>query len=134
MKDWHALYLRYLPDFGRWKSNLPLFTKMSNFKFPDFYVTKYPGLPAFPLNWRDETSGVLPSAVFAYLEDKATAEQLKLVAAYIEYYIQAPVWDIEDNAFEEELKALRESSKNLKTRQEIHDWIFQAMKIGLDLF
>jgi hypothetical protein len=107
---------------------------MPRFEMPKFYVETYPGLPAFPLNWRDEQSGVLPAAVMAYLENKATGEQLELVANFINYYIHAPVWDIPDNAFEDELKQLRESSKTLKTQQEIHEWIYKSMDIGLDPF
>lgn len=105
---------------------------MPRFEMPNFYVKKFPNLPEFPLNWRDETSGILPTAVMAYLEDKASVEQIELVGNFIDYFIHAPVWDIQDNYFETELKDLRESSKKLTNRQEIHEWIHKAMEIGLD--
>lgn len=102
--------------------------KPEAFKIPKIYVSPTGG----PLYWRNETSGVLPAAVWAYLNESATGEQLELLGNYLEYYIHAPCWDIPGNAFADELEELRQSSKTLRARQEIHDWIFRALDIGID--
>lgn len=99
----------------------------------DFIIPKTYLLPTGgPLYWRDEVSGVLTTAVLAYLNDTASDASLKLLADYLEYYIHAPCWDIPGNAFADELAELRRSSKTMQTAEEIDDWISRAMDIGID--
>jgi hypothetical protein len=100
---------------------------MNNFQMPQIYLLPTGG----PLYWRNEQTGVLTAAVFAYLNRDPTGDQLELVRKYLEYYIHAPCWNVVDS-FEDELEELRRSSKTIKTYGEIHDWIFRALEIGID--
>jgi len=89
-----------------------------------------------PLRWQDEQSGVLPTAVLAFLDHgikqrstPPTEEQLKLICGYLKYYIDAPCWQQGDT---EELDKLRKKAKTLKTGQDINDFIWDCMEIGID--
>lgn len=84
-------------------------------KIPQIYLPPVGG----PLYWRNEESGVLPAAVSAYLHHTATISQLKLLSEYLEYYIHAPCWDL-PGGFAEELADLRQTSKTMQTKEEIH--------------
>lgn len=103
-------------------------------RIPNFYR---PGIgTGGPLRWQDDVSGVLPSAVFAFFRYGAkesaippTEEQLGLVREYMEYYINAPCW--EQGEFRE-LDQLREKVLTLKTAQDLHDFIYACMEIGID--
>lgn len=97
------------------------------FSIPQIYLPPVGG----PLYWRNEQSGVLPAAVWAYLNHCATDSQLKLLSEYLEYYIHAPCWDL-PGGFLGELEELRQSSKTMRTEKEIHDWIFKALNVGID--
>ena len=107
----------------------------TEFKIPRFYVPPRGG----PLYWRNEQSGVLPDAIWAFINFQAdrtnpepTERQLKICRAYLDYYIFAPCWDFPDNAFAEELSALREKVKNLQTPDDISQWIFKCLELGID--
>lgn len=98
---------------------------------PDYYR---PPL-GLPLNWRDEVSGKLPAAVYAYLDNRIDGtplsdEHLAMVREYIEHHINAPCW--EQDEFREELAALRKAATELKTPDDVGAWIRQGMDIGLD--
>ena len=86
-----------------------------------------------PLRWQDEQS-VLPSAVTAYSNNKASDDQIKLVRQYLEYYIKAPCWsaNIATDEDKENFKKLIERVETLKTTQEILDWIYECLDWGID--
>lgn len=106
-------------------------------QMPNFYV---PPL-GLPLNWRNETTGALPAAVWAYITHGAdrrqpapTADQLELLIDYIRHYINAPCWDFPDNYYRDDLVVLRERAKGLKTVDDVQHWIYWALEIALDPF
>ena len=86
-----------------------------------------------PLRWQDEQS-VLPSAVTAYFNNKASDEQIKLVRQYLEYYIKAPCWSANIATEEDKVNfnKLIERVEALKTTQEILDWIYACLDWGID--
>ncbi len=97
----------------------------------------FPGGPRGPLRWQDEMSGILPTAMLAFFEDKATPEQLSLAREYGEYYINAPCWDWNPRLTEEgkeELAQVRSRIKVVKTKQELMDWVDLCMDMGIDPF
>lgn len=92
-----------------------------------------------PLNWQDETTGVLPGAVWAFINHCAdnrapapTPEQLALVIDYIRHHINAPCWDFPDHVYAEELAALRRRARTLATLSDVRAFISSALEIGLD--
>jgi len=109
---------------------------MSKHFMPNFYV---PPLE-LPLYWRDEQTGVLPAAIWAYIEHGAdktkpepNADQLALIIDYAQYFIKAPCWDMSE-VFATELSKLREQATKLQSVADIHAWIFDCMEIGIDPF
>lgn len=86
-----------------------------------------------PLRWQDDVTGVLPSAMRAFLDaghprkHAPTAEQLELVRDYFEYYIAAPCWR-KDESF----TAVEERIKTAKTIRELSAWLKDALKVGID--
>ncbi|MDB6022911.1 MAG: hypothetical protein JWQ04_2768 [Pedosphaera sp.] len=109
---------------------------MTEFFIPRFYIP-----PLYvPLYWRNETSGVLPAAVEAYLNaclylSPITDEQLKLVADYCDYYINAPCWaeNVQpDGEMRDELNRLIAGAKTLESVEHIQRWIRQCLDLGLD--
>ncbi|MBD2243226.1 hypothetical protein [Nostoc sp. FACHB-888] len=87
-----------------------------------------------PLNWKDETSGELPRAVFKYFSSQQlTAEEISLVAEYCQHYINAPCWDA-TGGFPNELAALRESAKELSSVSDINQWVNSCLEIAIDPF
>ncbi|HYW17968.1 MAG TPA: hypothetical protein VE956_01420, partial [Nodularia sp. (in: cyanobacteria)] len=87
-----------------------------------------------PLNWRDETSGELPRAVFKYFSSQSlTADEISLMAEYCQHYINAPCWDA-TGGFPNELAALRQSANSLSSVSEIGQWINDCLEIAIDPF
>lgn len=86
-----------------------------------------------PLRWQAEQS-VLPSAVMAYFNNKASDAQIKLVRKYLEYYIKAPCWlaNIANEEDKEKFNKLIERVETLKTTQEILDWVYACLDWGID--
>jgi len=95
-----------------------------------------------PLRWQDDESGVLPSAVRAYIDDrlggcKATPEQIELVRDYLQHFICAPCWN-ESARNDEELAAtliklrIDVVKKHVSTADEIYAWIHRCLDIGID--
>ena|SRR6266700_1673751 len=106
-------------------------------RIPNYYIPMFPDGPAGPLRWGDDTTGVLPAAMLAYFEHKATPEQFGLVREYGEYYIHAPCWDWNPHLTEEgkqELAQVRASIKTVKTEQELEDWTIACLDLGIDPF
>lgn len=114
---------------------------MSAFSMPSFYR---PPL-GIPLSWRDEQSGVLEKAVWAYIEaccgaPEPTDKQLALLCAWCSYYIHAPCWMDNlkrggaPNDMVEELRELMKRVKTLASFESIKRWSEEASELGLDPF
>jgi hypothetical protein len=87
-----------------------------------------------PLNWKDETSGELPRAVFKFFSSQQLSpEEISLVAEYCQHYINAPCWD-GNEGFPDELAALRQSANSLSSVREISQWINACLQIAIDPF
>ncbi|MBW4598714.1 MAG: hypothetical protein KME29_03770 [Calothrix sp. FI2-JRJ7] len=99
---------------------------------PNFYSPPM----GVPLYWRDEQSGQLENAIFAYLEfvtKHATVPpnetQIFLIRYYFEHYIMAPCWQDDGNGT---LTRLREDTKNINSVEAISAWLKLASEIALD--
>ena len=92
-----------------------------------------------PLNWQDEVTGVLPAAVKAYLDNRVDGtpideQQLAIVRAFMEHYIDAPCWN-HMNEIEEmapELAELRRDVRTIKTPEAMGEWIHRCLDLGID--
>ena len=85
-----------------------------------------------PLNWKDETSGELPGAVFKYFSfEPLSKSEISLIAEYCQHYINAPCWDA-TGGFPKELAALRQTAATLSTVGEINQWINACLEIAID--
>jgi hypothetical protein len=92
-----------------------------------------------PLRWQDEISGVLPTAMKAFInhKDKAddcTTEHLEIVRRYCEYYINAPCFITNPAEGEEDLKASIKQLATIEplTPQDLDAWLWKALEIGID--
>ncbi|QMS87317.1 hypothetical protein HUN01_06865 [Nostoc edaphicum CCNP1411] len=87
-----------------------------------------------PLNWKDETSGKLRSAIFRFFSShKLSPEEISLIAEYCQHYINAPCWDAA-GGFPDELAALRQSANSLSSVSDISQWINGCLEIAIDPF
>lgn len=78
-----------------------------------------------PLYWMNETTGVLRSAVIAFLDNNATEKQIELVIAYCKAWVDCQVW-------KGNLAGIRESIREVKTSDELRRWIHEALDEGID--
>lgn len=91
-----------------------------------------------PLGWQDDVTGGMQDAVMAYLNQRPTREELRLVIAYIQHHIHAPCfleeWPFPDDDEERiaQVRALREKAMELTTLEDVNEYINQALEIGLD--
>jgi len=99
-----------------------------------------------PLYWRDEVTGVLGAAIWAYISHGAepdnypapSADQLALVIAYLRYVLGAPCWRDSHSlpraaeAGGGELVRLREFAAQMTTLKEVDFFLRGCMAIGLD--
>ncbi len=90
-----------------------------------------------PLYWRDKQSGALPAAVKAFLDNQTvggeiSAEQITLVREYIDHYVNAPCWTAWESGPFHELNLLRDRVDGLLTPDAIHQWLMDALEIGMD--
>lgn len=100
-------------------------------EFPDYHPSPLaPHTTGMPVYWRSDVTGQCEGAMMAYLNGAMNPRQFQIVAGYLQYHIGAPAW--EDNGFDLELMELREKSKHFKTREDIAQWLNEAMDIGLD--
>ena len=86
-----------------------------------------------PLYWMWEETGALKEAVAAYLERQ---EVTPLFLDYLNYWIDAPVWkrNPQFNAADRlELQTLIDRSKELKTAEDVNNWMHDAVEFGIDL-
>lgn len=90
-----------------------------------------------PLYWRDDMSGQLKTAIWAFLNHTPSPDQLQTVIAYIQYHIHAPCWletcpwDVDEETAEN-VRTLRRLSLDLKTEREVQIYIASAMNMALD--
>ncbi len=99
-------------------------------RIPDIY----PPPLGLPLNWRNETSGDLPRAIFKFFSSRhLSPDEISLVAEYCQHYINAPCWDAV-GGFPDELAALRQSAALLSTVDQIGQWINGCLEIAIDPF
>lgn len=88
-----------------------------------------------PRYWRDETSGILAEAVQCYLTDHAlTPNQIRYMRAYCVQWVSSSAWTANPHARGEtdELKALRESAREIRSIQQLDKWLHDAVDIGMD--
>lgn len=116
--------------------NTPLFINLQKLTDPNNYVDRS-FAKGTPVNWRDDVTGMLPAAVWAFLDNLASADQLQLVIRYTQYHIHAPCWlescpwDVDEETAEE-IRALRALSLTLTTRQDVQSYIHRSMDLGID--
>ena len=90
-----------------------------------------------PLVWRDDMSGKLREIVLAYLERRASQNQIEILIKYMIYYFHAPCW-IEttpadfDPEYTEEIRKLRSKSLETKTIKDLDELIEIALDLGID--
>ncbi len=78
-------------------------------------------------DWPDE----LRRAMNAFLHRHAmTAAQIALVRAYLQYYVEAPCWIVEDK--EEQWQRLRERAKTARSAVELRDIINICKALDID--
>jgi hypothetical protein len=90
-----------------------------------------------PGYWMNETSGVLRSAVEAYLrhDDPLPEAHVAALRAYLRQWVMSPVWDQNPHATEtdrEILAELRHGVDRLLTREAIDLWLYEADAFGID--
>jgi hypothetical protein len=106
---------------------------MSMTRMPRIYVPGPGG--AGPLRWQDDQSGVLPTAVRAFVGFQVgqtpipTSDQIEIIRDYIEYYVNAPCWRQGEAG---EVDQLREAVSGLRTIEDINIFIHECLKCGLD--
>lgn len=94
-----------------------------------------------PLRWQDEQSGELSKAVWAYINHGAgktktppTPEELATLKDYLAYYIKAPCWmaNAQDPGMEADLKAAILKIDLVVTYEDIRDFIYACLHLGID--
>jgi hypothetical protein len=84
-----------------------------------------------PMYWMYEMSGVLVPAVEAYFNrESMTTMQVAAMRAYLRQWIMSPVW--EANTPETELAALRANINCIHGRNDIDQWLEDALTLGID--
>ncbi|NEQ29666.1 MAG: hypothetical protein F6K04_01495 [Leptolyngbya sp. SIO4C5] len=106
---------------------------MTSISKTDFEIPPNP--TGCPLYWRNEESGQLAPAITAYIQNKATPEELAIVKTYFEHWIKAPCWD--ENPYlsaktKAELDQLREAIASAETLDDLHQWQNKALEAGHD--
>ena len=96
-----------------------------------------PDHPLAPKYWRNETSGVLATAIMRYLErrEALTVRDIALIRAYIVQWIDSPVWEANPHMHDEErchLTALRREAREVSTVALLDAWIDEALRQGHD--
>src|SRR5262245_19430402 len=89
-----------------------------------------------PKYWMYETGGLLVPAVERYLRDEpAQPMDEALIVAYLRQWIGSPVWSHNPHMDAEsgrKLFELRARVGTLRTRQDIGQWLHDALDIGID--
>jgi hypothetical protein len=110
---------------------------LSNPTAPTNYVAQTI-LQGSPVHWRDDVFGKLAHAILAYLNRTPTAEQLRMVIAYLQHHIHAPCW-LEQSPYEnaeealgDQLRALRSASLAMVAIEDVDRFLLGCIQIGLD--
>jgi hypothetical protein len=101
-----------------------------------------------PLYWRDEESGVLRDAVWAYYccgfrTGTITAPEIAVVVEYLRYVISAPCWDNNPFCSDEERVSLADLRRTIAemtvnegepqlTACAVSEWIDGCLELGID--
>jgi hypothetical protein len=89
-----------------------------------------------PKYWPNETSGKLQGPMTRYIGNQSlSADDILCIRAYLRQWIDSPAWDLNpaaDNESRLELATLRTTARQIKSRQEINEWIAIATKLGMD--
>jgi hypothetical protein len=95
-----------------------------------------PASPEAPKYWMYETGGRLAHAIMRLIDGKSlSADDILYIRAYLRQWIDSPAWDLNpaaDNESRLELATLRTTARQIKSRQEINEWIAIATKLGMD--
>jgi len=96
-----------------------------------------PGSAFAPKYWRDETGGVLASAIYLFLNEpeKLTVGMIAYIRAYFIQWVESPAWDMNpshDDASRAGLAAIRASARQIRTVKDIRKWIHAALDMGID--
>lgn len=102
--------------------------KKFDFRVPRIYAQPY----GHPFYWGDEVTDTLPAAVRAFLSEtigngETTAEQIRLVIDYIQYFLDAPAFNPTEG-----IEDLRRQAAAAKTPLDARAIIVQALAAGLD--
>lgn len=97
-----------------------------------------------PVYWKDDQSGVVSGAIWAYIchcadpskEPAPNQEQLRLTVEYLKYYANAPCWEISEQ-FAGELARLRRRIEEIAAAEAVDPgavrrWISDCLDIGVD--
>ena len=83
-----------------------------------------------PLQWQDEATGELSTAIKAYLHyQPLNSKQITLISDYLRYYIAAPCWKRE--GMEAKFEDLEARTKLLRNEQQIKAWLKNCSELGL---
>jgi hypothetical protein len=89
-----------------------------------------------PRYWREEITGCLAKPIRKFLNGFTLDDgEIALIRAYLEQWVDAPVWDMNPHADPEgrrELAALRQEAREIATRADIGRWMYKAMQMGMD--
>lgn len=94
-----------------------------------------------PVRWQDELSGTVPTAVKAYLDAViknnpllVSDEQIEVVRAYFEYYVNAPCWGLAAGEKESRLIYARLKRDIVKAHSvfALKQWTERCLEIGMD--
>lgn len=104
-------------------------------QMPEVYLPSY----GTPIYWMDQPDAQLKAAMHQYIEYAEhpasasatpssalppTPEQLEIVIAYLQYFINAPCWVGADD--------LRERARQMKSLPDVMAWVDYCMNDGLD--
>jgi hypothetical protein len=114
-----------------------------------FFMPRLIGRPFYPnglpltyknaMAWQGNSREMVEEAVhryYSYALKKIPAlppQDSEIIMQYITYYIHAPVWEMTTaEAFEDELKELRRKADEMKSIDELPEFIYGCLEIGLD--
>jgi len=89
-----------------------------------------------PTSWQFQCAGDLRAAVLGYMTGgELTVRQVKLIAAYLRYWIDSPIWD-KDPAMDRErhvaLGEMRECAAAIRTEADITECVLMMVNAGMD--
>ena len=93
--------------------------------------------PAAPKYWKNETSGLLALAVAAFIANPLgiTEDEVHLMRAYCEQWIDSPAWDGNPHANWQGrlvLATLRRNAREIRTPRDLVWWLAVATREGFD--